>query len=103
LADPAARKRHECIAKTSYSPPTLSAVTLNKSESNEVTMPALHTDRALPVTDLHSLPFISDDECVVRLAAVVKHHDSDHVPDSDSDHLDELAALIGRLAVPIEL
>ncbi|MDB5564500.1 MAG: hypothetical protein JWP84_1066 [Tardiphaga sp.] len=64
-------------------------------------MPALHTDCALPVTDLHSLPFISDDECVVRLAAVVKHHDSDHLP--DSDHLDELAALIGRLAVPIEL
>jgi hypothetical protein len=62
-------------------------------------MPA--PDRALPVTDLHSLPFISDDECVVRLAAVVKHHDSDHLP--DSDHLDELAALIGRLAVPIEL
>ncbi|MEH2468914.1 hypothetical protein V1281_001830 [Nitrobacteraceae bacterium AZCC 2161] len=95
MAGPAVRKRHECIAKTSHSPLTLSAVTPNKSESNEVTMPALHTDRALPVTDLHSLPFISDDECIVRLAAVVENH--------DSDHLDELAALIGRLVVPMEL
>ena len=62
-------------------------------------MPALHADPA--VTDLRALPFISDDECMVRLAAVVEHHDNDHLP--DGDHLDELAALIGRLAVPIEL
>jgi hypothetical protein len=57
-------------------------------------MPATHTDRALP-TDLNSLPFISDDECVTRLAQAVKEH--------DSDHLDEVALLIGRLAVPIEI
>ena len=57
-------------------------------------MPATHTDRALP-TDLNSLPFISDDECVSRLAQAVKEH--------DSDHLDEVALLIGRLAVPIEI
>ncbi|MBC7581163.1 MAG: hypothetical protein H7312_27960 [Tardiphaga sp.] len=63
-------------------------------------MPALHTDRA-SVPDLYALPYISDDECMVRLAAVVENHDSEHL--SDSDHLDELAALIGRLAVPIEL
>jgi hypothetical protein len=56
-------------------------------------MPALHADRAQ--SDLRALPFISDDECVVRLAAVVENH--------NSDQLDELAALISRLAVPIEL
>jgi hypothetical protein len=58
-------------------------------------MPAMHTDRALPVTEINSLPFISDDECVTRLAAAVEEH--------DSDHLDEVAGLIARLAVPIEL
>jgi hypothetical protein len=57
-------------------------------------MPATHTYRALP-TDLNSLPFISDDECVTRLAEAVEAH--------DSDHLDEVALLIGRLAVPIEI
>lgn len=57
-------------------------------------MASLHTDRALP-TDINSLPYISDDECVVRLAEAVESH--------DSDHLDEVALLIGRLAVPIEL
>jgi hypothetical protein len=58
-------------------------------------MPAIHTDRALPVTDINSLPLISDDECVTRLAAAIETH--------DSDHLDEVALLIGRLAVPIEI
>lgn len=56
-------------------------------------MPALHANHA--AADLSALPFISDDECVVRLAAVVENH--------DSDQLDELAVLIGRLAVAIEL
>lgn len=57
-------------------------------------MPALHTARALP-TDIHSLPQISDDECVSRLAAAVEDH--------DNDHLDEVALLIGRLAVPLDI
>ena len=39
-------------------------------------------------------PEMSDDECLVRLAQAVAEH--------DSDHLDEVARLIGRLAVPIE-
>ncbi|MDR3486255.1 MAG: hypothetical protein P4M05_15285 [Bradyrhizobium sp.] len=39
-------------------------------------------------------PAMSDDECLVRLAQAVKNH--------DSDHLDEVARLIGRLAVTIE-
>jgi hypothetical protein len=62
-------------------------------------MSNLHTDRALP-TDIGSLPHISDDECVTRLAAVVETHDQDL---DDTDHLDEAALLIGRLAVPIEI
>jgi hypothetical protein len=40
------------------------------------------------------IPEMSDDECLARLARAVAKH--------DSDHLDEVARLIGRLAVPIE-
>ncbi|VIO74689.1 hypothetical protein CI1B_54640 [Bradyrhizobium ivorense] len=40
------------------------------------------------------VPDISDDECVRRLAKAVEDH--------DSAHLDEVARLIGRLAVTIE-
>jgi hypothetical protein len=39
-------------------------------------------------------PAMSDDECIARLARAVEDH--------DSDHLEELAWLIGRLAVTIE-
>jgi len=37
---------------------------------------------------------LSDDECLLRLARAVAKH--------DSEHLDEVAGLIGRLAVTIE-
>ena len=37
---------------------------------------------------------MTDDECLIRLAQAVAEH--------DSDHLDEVARLIGRLVVPIE-
>jgi hypothetical protein len=40
------------------------------------------------------VPDISDDECLRRLAKAVEEH--------DSEHLDEVARLIGRLAVTIE-
>ena len=40
------------------------------------------------------VPALSDDECIARLAQAVA--------DRDSSHLDEVAKLIGRLAVPIE-
>jgi hypothetical protein len=40
------------------------------------------------------VPALSDDECLVRLARAVEAH--------DSDHLDEVARLIARLAVTIE-
>jgi hypothetical protein len=39
-------------------------------------------------------PHLSDDECLTRLACAVATH--------DSEHLDEVARLIGRLAVIIE-
>jgi hypothetical protein len=40
------------------------------------------------------VPLMSDDECLRRLQQAVSDH--------DSEHLDELAQLIGRLAVTIE-
>jgi hypothetical protein len=40
------------------------------------------------------MPAMSDDECLARLAEAVEDH--------DSSRLDEVARLIGRLAVTIE-
>jgi len=40
------------------------------------------------------LPDLSDNECVTRLARAIAKH--------DSEHLDEVARPIGRLAVTIE-
>ena len=40
------------------------------------------------------IPALSDDECLLRLAQALEDH--------DSDHLDEVALLIARLAVTIE-
>jgi hypothetical protein len=40
------------------------------------------------------IPALSDDECLARLAQAVEEH--------DSEHLDEVARLIGRLVVTIE-
>jgi hypothetical protein len=57
-------------------------------------MPAIQARPAPPHIDPASLPFVSDDECLIRLAAAVQTQ--------DGDRLDELALLIGRLAVPIE-
>jgi hypothetical protein len=54
------------------------------------------TDLAKPVPSIvpSDIPALSDDECLVRLAQAVE--------DQDSEHLDEVARLIGRLAVTIE-
>ena len=50
----------------------------------------------VPEDALQSGPLaaMSDDECLARLAQAVEAH--------DSEHLDEVARLIGRLAVTIE-
>ena len=59
-------------------------------------MPDIQTDLIRPVPSIvpSDIPAMSDDECLVRLAQAVEDH--------DSDHLDEVARLIGRLAVTIE-
>ena len=59
-------------------------------------MPYVHTEtvNAAPSVVPADIPDLSDDECLSRLARTVEDH--------DSGHLDELAALIGRLAVTIE-
>jgi hypothetical protein len=59
-------------------------------------MPAVQTDlmKAVPSIVPSDIPTMSDDECLHRLAQAVAAH--------DSEHLDEVARLIGRLAVTIE-
>ena len=59
-------------------------------------MPAIATDlmRAVPSIVPSDIPNLSDEECLLRLARAVQEH--------DSEHLDEVAQLIGRLAVTIE-
>ena len=50
--------------------------------------------KAAPSIIPRDIPVMSDDECLVRLAHAVRQQ--------DFDDLDELARLIGRLAVTIE-
>ena len=59
-------------------------------------MPDIQTDLMRPVPSIvpSYIPAMSDDECLMRLAQAVR--------DQDSEHLDEVARLIGRLAVTIE-
>ena len=59
-------------------------------------MPDIQTVRLRPVPSIvpSDIPAMSDDECLVRLAQAVEAH--------DSERLDEVARLIGRLAVTIE-
>ena len=59
-------------------------------------MPAIAADlmRTVPSIVPSDIPNLSDDECLLRLARAIQEH--------DSEHLDEVARLIGRLAVTIE-
>jgi hypothetical protein len=59
-------------------------------------MPDIQTipSTAAPLKAPTEIRAISDDECVIRLARAVEQH--------DSDGLEEVARLIGRLAVTIE-
>lgn len=54
-----------------------------------------HLIKATPSIVPGDVPLLSDDECLLRLAQTVEDH--------DSGHLDELAQLIGRLALTIEV
>lgn len=59
-------------------------------------MPDVLTDLLKPVPSIvpSDIPMLSDDECLRRLARAIAEH--------DSEHLDEVARLIGRLVVTIE-
>ena len=59
-------------------------------------MPDILTDLMRPVPSIvpSDTPAMSDDECLIRVAQAVR--------DQDSALLDEVARLIGRLAVTIE-
>ena len=58
-------------------------------------MPAIQTDlKTVPSIVPSDIPAMSDDDCLRRLAQALEEH--------NSEHLDEVARLIGRLAVPIE-
>lgn len=57
-------------------------------------MPIIQFDRAIPSIVPSDVLSMSDDECLARLARAVDDH--------DAGQLDEVARLIGRLAVPIE-
>ena len=63
-------------------------------------MPVPQTDSGNPVPQITAddVPAMSDDECLVRLAQAIETQDVEHL----FDHLDEVAKLIGRLAVTIE-
>jgi hypothetical protein len=59
-------------------------------------MPKVQVDRSEPAPSIlpSDIPELSDDECLARLARAVAK--------PDSTRLDEVAALIGRLAVALE-
>jgi hypothetical protein len=58
-------------------------------------MPVIQADlKPVPSIVPADIPMMSDDECLRRLAKAVEEH--------DLEHLDEVALLIGRLAVTIE-
>jgi hypothetical protein len=59
-------------------------------------MPDIQTDLVRPVPSIvpSDIRAMSDDECLLRLAKALE--------DRDSERLDEVARLIGRLAVTIE-
>ena len=58
-------------------------------------MPVIEAElKPMPLIVPAEIQVMSDDECLLRLARFVEAH--------DSDHLDEVARLIARLAVTIE-
>ena len=63
-------------------------------------MPDTQTVLIRPVPSIvpNDIAAMSDDECLIRLAQAVRDHDSA----AASVDLDEVARLIGRLAVTIE-
>ena len=62
----------------------------------DLARPDVLTELARPLPSIvpSEIPALSDDECLLRLARAIAEH--------DPDHLDEVARLIGRLAVAVE-
>ena len=62
----------------------------------DLARPDVLTDlaRPLPLIVSSEVPRLSDDECLLRLARAIA--------EPNPDHLDEVARLIGRLAVAVE-
>ena len=56
-------------------------------------MPIIQFDRAIPQLVPSDMSSMSDEQCLARLARAVEDH--------DAGQLDQVARLIGRLAVPI--
>jgi hypothetical protein len=65
-----------------------------RQKGDEMPNVQTHSTTAIRSIVPRVVPPLSDDECLVRLARTVRDH--------DADHLDELAQMIGRLAVTIE-
>jgi hypothetical protein len=57
-------------------------------------VPQTETGKPIPSIAADDIPAMSDDECLIQLARAIEAQ--------DFDHLDEVARLIGRLAVTIE-
>jgi hypothetical protein len=81
------------VANSTQSVPTLHPCRVFTGADS---MPAIATDliRAVPSIIPSDIPAMSDDECLLRLAQAVEEH--------DTEHLDDVARLIARLAVTIE-
>jgi len=88
--------RQERIRVTNRTPKRLipARCLLRRFDSGGDLMPVTHSDRAIPSIVPSDVPAMSDDECLARLARALEDH--------DAGQLDEVARLIGRLAVPIE-
>ena len=58
-------------------------------------MPVIEAElKPIPSIVPADIPLMSDDECLRQLARAIERH--------DSQHLEEVALLIGRLAITIE-
>jgi hypothetical protein len=90
--DPVTPLRHEPSAKKTDLPLKFAYADFTRGDSMPDTQTVLLRRVASIVPS--DIPALSDDECLARLAQAVAEH--------DSEHLDEVARLIGRLVVTIE-
>jgi hypothetical protein len=91
--NPAIPRRHAEAAKSTQCRTSLRLAGLDGGDSMRVIEAELKL-KPVPSIVPADIPLMSDDECLRRLAKAVEEH--------DSEHLDEVARLIGRLAVTIE-